>query len=171
MSVAFVGLGSNLGDRLALLNAALARIERLPATAILAASSVYESPPIDRSDQNFFLNAVVKLSTDLNPLELLTALKGIERALGRPERYARWSPRLIDLDVLFYDDLALAQAELTIPHPEIPNRKFVLAPMLELEDLLHPTLSRRISELLATTRDSSVVRKVASLSTINKTPF
>lgn len=171
MSVAFVGLGSNLGDRLALLNAALTRIERLPATAILAASSVYESPPIDRSDQNSFLNAVVKLSTDLDPLELLTALKGIERALGRPERYARWSPRLIDLDVLFYDDLALAQAELTIPHPEIPNRKFVLAPMLELEDLLHPTLNKRISELLATTRDSSVVRKVASLSTINKTPF
>ncbi|MCS6988759.1 MAG: 2-amino-4-hydroxy-6-hydroxymethyldihydropteridine diphosphokinase [Chloroherpetonaceae bacterium] len=170
MSIAFVGLGSNLGERLELLNEALRRIGRLRATHVLAASSVYESPPIDCSKQNDFLNAVAKLFTELSPIELLNALKRIERELGRPERYARWSPRPIDLDLLFYDDLALQQEGLTIPHPEIPNRKFVLAPMLEIEDLAHPVLNKRISELLAETPDVSIVRKIDSLSTFNEKP-
>lgn len=170
MSVVFIGLGSNLGERLLQLQRAVKCISELPTTDVLAMSSVYESPPIDRSEQNLFLNAVCKITTDLSPLALLTALKDIERKLGRPERYARWSPRHIDLDILFYDDQVLQQDGLTIPHSEIPNRKFVLVPMLELEDVLHPILKKHLSTLLAETSDNSDIHKREVLLLYNKKP-
>ncbi len=168
MSVVFIGLGSNLGERLTMLQNAIEHIEELPTTEILATSSVYESTPIDRSEQNPFLNAVCKITTDLSPTVLLTALKKIEHKLGRPERYARWSPRPIDLDILFYDDQILQQDDLTIPHAEIHNRKFVLLPMLELEDFFHPRLKKRLSTLLAETIDNSAIYKREVLSLYNK---
>ncbi len=168
MSVVFIGLGSNLGERFALLQEAVTRISELPTTEVLATSSVYESPPIDRSEQNSFLNAVCKITTDLAPTVLLTSLKNIERKLGRPERYARWSPRCIDLDILFYDDQVLQQDGLTIPHSEIQHRKFVLVPMLELEDVLHPLLKKPLSTLLAETSDNSAINKQQLLLLYNK---
>ncbi|MFQ3599078.1 MAG: 2-amino-4-hydroxy-6-hydroxymethyldihydropteridine diphosphokinase [Chloroherpetonaceae bacterium] len=170
MSIVFVGLGSNLGERLTMLQEAIACISELPTTEVLATSSVYESPPIDCSEQNPFLNAVCKITTDLSPTALLTALKDIERKLGRPERYARWSPRRIDLDILFYDDQVLQQDGLTIPHSEIQHRKFVLVPMLELEDVLHPLLKKRLSTLLAETSDCSVIYKQEARLFYNKKP-
>jgi 2-amino-4-hydroxy-6-hydroxymethyldihydropteridine diphosphokinase len=168
MNTAFIGLGSNLGKRLEMIEQAIAQLSQLPHTTLLAVSSIYESPPIDGSKQNHFLNAVCKLKTDLPPTTLLEALKHIERNLGRPERYARWSPRPIDLDILFYDDLIFQQDDLTIPHAEIPNRKFVLLPMLELEDVLHPVLKKPISTLLAETIDRSLIVKTSSLILFNK---
>jgi len=145
MNSAFIGLGSNLGERLELINRAIAQLSELPQTILIAVSSIYESPPIDGSEQNHFLNAVCKLKTELLPHDLLKALKDIERNIGRPERYARWSPRLIDLDLLFYGDLVIQQDDLTIPHAEIPNRKFVLLPMLEIEDVWHPLLKKNLN--------------------------
>lgn len=159
MSIVFIGLGSNLGERLSMLQKAIACISELPTTEVLATSSVYESPPIDNSAQNHFLNAVCKITTKLSPKALLAALKEIERRLGRPERYARWSPRYIDLDILFYDNQVLNQDGLTIPHSEIQNRKFVLLPMLELDDYFHPVLKKHLSTLLAETNDASPVLK------------
>ncbi len=159
MSVAYIGLGSNLGKRCKMLQQAVARLRQLPKTQVVATSSVYESPPIDMSRQNHFLNAVCKITTELSPKTLLAALKEIERSLGRPERYARWSPRPIDLDILFYDHQVLNQDGLTIPHSEIPNRKFVLLPMLELDDYFHPVLKKHLSTLLAETNDASPVLK------------
>jgi 2-amino-4-hydroxy-6-hydroxymethyldihydropteridine diphosphokinase len=170
MSVVFIGLGSNLGERLSMLKEAVACISELPSTEVLATSSVYESPPIDHSKQCCFLNAVCKITTDLSPTALLTALKAIERKLGRAEQYARWSPRCIDLDILFYDDRVLIQDGLTIPHAEIPNRKFVLLPMLELDDYFHPILKKSLSTLLAETTDDSVVDKQDVPSLYNKQP-
>ncbi len=168
MNKAFVGLGSNLGERLEMIEQAIAQLSKLPETAICAVSSIYESPPIDGSEQHHFLNAVCKIKTELSPHDLLKALKHIERNLGRPERYARWSPRLIDLDLLFYGDLVIQQDGLTIPHAEIPNRKFVLLPMLELEDVVHPVLKKNITTLLAETSDKSVIYKQNALSRYNK---
>lgn len=163
MSVAFIGLGSNLGKRLLMLRKAVTHISALPTTEVLATSSVYESPPIDCSAQNDFLNAVCKITTELSPHALLIALKKIERKLGRPEHYPRWSPRYIDLDILFYDNQILKQDGLTIPHSEIQHRKFVLLPMLELEDLFHPVLQKSLSTLLAETTDKSVIYKQGTL--------
>ncbi|MFN3344475.1 MAG: 2-amino-4-hydroxy-6-hydroxymethyldihydropteridine diphosphokinase [Chloroherpetonaceae bacterium] len=159
MSVVYIGLGSNLGKRGKMLQQAVECLTQLPKTQVVATSSVYESPPIDMSEQNHFLNAVCKITTELSPKTLLNALKEIERKLGRPERYARWSPRPIDLDILFYDNQVLNQDGLIIPHSEIPNRKFVLLPMLELDDYLHPVLKKHLSTLLAETNDVSVVLK------------
>ncbi len=168
MNRAFIGLGSNLGERLEIIEQAIAQLSKLPHTAICAVSSIYESPPIDGSEQNQFLNAVCKLKTDLPPKTLLDALKHIERKLGRPERYPRWSPRPIDLDILFYNDLVIQQDDLTIPHAEIPNRKFVLLPMLELEDIVHPVLKKHITTLLAETSDRSLIIKTSPLILSNK---
>ena len=168
MNSAFIGLGSNLGERLELINRAIAQLSELPQTILIAVSSIYESPPIDGSEQNHFLNAVCKLKTELLPHDLLKALKDIERNIGRPERYARWSPRLIDLDLLFYGDLVIQQDDLTIPHAEIPNRKFVLLPMLEIEDVWHPLLKKNLSTLLAETKDMSVIYRQDALSHYNK---
>jgi 2-amino-4-hydroxy-6-hydroxymethyldihydropteridine diphosphokinase len=147
---------------------AIAQLSELPQTTLIAASSVYESPPIDGSEQQHFLNAVCKIKTELSPHDLLKALKQIERNLGRPERYARWSPRLIDLDLLFYNHLIIQQDDLTIPHAEIPNRKFVLLPMLEIEDVWHPVLKKTLSTLLAETNDRSLIVKKTSLLISNK---
>lgn len=168
MSVAFIGLGSNLGERLRMLQDAVAQLSELPQTEVVAVSSVYESPPIDRSEQNPFLNAVCKVATELSPIALFNALKDIERKLGRPERYARWSPRPIDLDILFYDKQAIEQDGLTIPHLEIPNRKFVLLPLLDIEDVAHPVLKKSLSTLLAETNDESVIRKTRERLLYNK---
>jgi len=168
MNTAFIGLGSNLGKRLEMIEQAIAQLSQLPHTTLLAVSSIYESPPIDGSKQNHFLNAVCKLKTDLPPTTLLEALKHIERNLGRPERYARWSPRPIDLDILFYNNLVIQQDDLTIPHAEIPNRKFVLLPMLEIEDVWHPLLKKNLSTLLAETKDMSVIYRQDALSHYNK---
>jgi 2-amino-4-hydroxy-6-hydroxymethyldihydropteridine diphosphokinase len=170
MSIVFIGLGSNLGERLSMLQKAIVYISELPRTDMLATSSVYESPPIDNSAQNHFLNAVCKIATELPPKALLDALKAIERNLGRPEHYARWSPRCIDLDILFYDDHIIRQDGLTIPHSEIQNRKFVLVPMLELEDVSHPLLKKRLSTLLTETSDSSVIYKQEARLFYNKKP-
>ena len=168
MNTAFIGLGSNLGERLQMMYCAIAQLSELPQTTLIAASSVYESPPIDGSEQQHFLNAVCKIKTELSPHDLLKVLKQIERNLGRPERYARWSPRLIDLDLLFYNHLIIQQDDLTIPHAEIPNRKFVLLPMLEIEDVWHPVLKKTLSTLLAETNDRSLIVKKMSLLISNK---
>jgi 2-amino-4-hydroxy-6-hydroxymethyldihydropteridine diphosphokinase len=163
MTQAYIGLGSNLGDRRLNLRQALRLIANLPKTEFIAASSLYESPPIDASEQNDFLNAVCEIKTQMKPLELLDKLKQIERQLGRPERYARWAARPIDLDMLFWGSEIVSQESLTVPHPEIPNRKFVLVPLLELADFEHPILKKKLSELLKETSDASRISRLEPL--------
>jgi 2-amino-4-hydroxy-6-hydroxymethyldihydropteridine diphosphokinase len=143
----YIGFGSNLGDRLASMQAARNRLP--PAVELTRCSPLYESAPWGDTDQPAFLNAVCQGRTALDPHDLLAHLKQIERDVGRiPSR--RWGPRAIDLDLLFYDDLVLDSPTLTIPHPRLHERAFALRPLADLApDLRHPRLGRSVAELAA----------------------
>ncbi len=129
--ISFIGLGSNLGESRDRLIAAVADIERLPDTSVLAQSSLYRSAPIGYLDQPDFVNAVIKIRTGLAPRALLSGLLGIERLHGRERTFSN-APRTLDLDVLLYDDLEVDEPGLTIPHPHMHRRAFVLQPLLEI---------------------------------------
>lgn len=129
--LAFIGLGSNLQDPVGQLRRAFAAISELPGTRLLAKSSLYRSAPVGCLDQPDFVNAVAKVATSLSPQALLQALLQIELLHGR-ERSFRNAPRTLDLDVLLYDDLRLHEHGLTIPHPQMHLRAFVLQPLLEI---------------------------------------
>jgi 2-amino-4-hydroxy-6-hydroxymethyldihydropteridine diphosphokinase len=145
MPIIYLALGSNLGDRFANLQAAIAALP--PALLLLARSPVYETPPWGLTDQPAFLNMVLKGQTLLAPADLLDHLKHLETSLGRLPTL-RWGPRRIDIDILFYDHLILATPALTIPHPHLHERAFVLVPLADLEpDLVHPVLGVPINQL------------------------
>ena len=129
--VCFIGLGSNLGESSAQLRRALRDIDALPGTRLLACSSFYRSAPIGFLDQPDFVNAVAKIATALTPQALLAALLNIEHQHGR-ERMFHNAPRTLDLDVLLYDDLQFHEQGLTVPHPQMHRRAFVLLPLLEI---------------------------------------
>jgi 2-amino-4-hydroxy-6-hydroxymethyldihydropteridine diphosphokinase len=131
MKTAYLGLGSNLGDRRWHLVEALRRLAADPAISIVRGSSVYESKPVGVLEQPDFLNMVVQVKTTHLPLALLAACLGIEARLGR-ERRERWGPRTIDLDVLIYDDLPWVGDRLVLPHPRMHERSFVLTPLAEI---------------------------------------
>ena len=130
MSTAWVGLGANLGDARAQIAAALGALAQLPQSRLLRASSLYASAPVDAQGPDY-LNAVAELATDLAPLALLHALQAVEAAAGRQRPY-RNAPRTLDLDLLLYDGLRLQTPALTLPHPRMHERAFVLLPLAEL---------------------------------------
>ncbi len=130
--IAFIGLGSNLEDPRSQLLRAFAELGELPDTRLIARSSLYRSAPVGYADQPEFVNAVAKIGTALTPQALLQALLQIEHLHGR-ERTFRNAPRTLDLDVLLYDDVQLHEHGLTIPHPQMHLRAFVLQPLLEIE--------------------------------------
>jgi 2-amino-4-hydroxy-6-hydroxymethyldihydropteridine diphosphokinase len=148
VSVAYVGLGSNLGEREEYLRAALTRMEQ--ELGPLRCSSFRETDPVGVKDQPKFVNAVAEVRTELPPRELLELLVAIERELGRDRsKERRWGPRLIDLDLLLYGDEVIDEPGLTIPHPRLAERRFVLEPLHELApDLMLPD-GRAIRDLLA----------------------
>lgn len=158
-SIAYVGLGANLGDARAALQSALSALETIPETALLRASSVWRSAPIDSSGPDY-LNAVAELRTTLTPLELLHRLQAIELAHGR-ERPYRNAPRTLDLDLLLLGELTLDTAELTLPHPRAHERAFVLAPLAELAPENVIPGRGRVSELLAGVADQRIERLAA----------
>jgi 2-amino-4-hydroxy-6-hydroxymethyldihydropteridine diphosphokinase len=143
----YLALGSNLGDRLANLKQAIDSLT--PQMEVKAKSSVYETPPWGYEDQPKFLNQVVKAKTYLDPEPLLKHLKRLEVALGRQTSFPN-GPRLIDMDILFYDELILNTSSLVIPHPRLQERGFVLLPLMELSpDLIHPLSKKSIREMTA----------------------
>lgn len=131
MKTAFLGLGANLGDRQGHLANALRGLAADPAISVVAGSSVYESKPVGVLDQPDFLNLVVQVETTHPPLTLLSACLGVEARLGRKRR-ERWGPRIIDLDVLTYDQLLWSDDRLVLPHPRMHERSFVLTPLAEI---------------------------------------
>lgn len=157
MKTIYLSLGSNLGER----DQNLARaITSLPerGVRVLRQSSLYETEPVDVRGQPWFLNCAVEAETDLMPRQLLQALLGIEREMGRRRRVPR-GPRLIDMDILFYGSSIVDLPNLEVPHPRMAGRRFVLMPLNELAPTLrHAVLNKTVAELLAETPDRSQVR-------------
>ena len=149
MPLVYVGLGSNLGDREATIRAALDRIQSLDGAVVLRVSSLRETEPVGYEDQPRFVNGVAELETTLEPLELLDRLLKIERDLGRNRDGPRFGPRPIDLDLLLYDDVVLDHPRLTLPHPRLTEREFVLEPLAELDSDLEVPGRGSVRALLA----------------------
>jgi len=157
---AFIAIGSNLGIPKDNCIEAIDIIASNPDIKITSKSSFYQTAPVGNTEQDWFINSVIKISTKLNPDILLSALLKIESKMGRI-RKEKWGPRIIDLDILFYDNLVIKKKDLTLPHPEIQKRNFVLQPLNEIgENFIHPTLQKRISTLLKESKDNSVVKKI-----------
>ena len=147
---AYVGLGSNLGDRAAQLEAAVAGLAATPGARLLACSSLYETDPVGPPGQGPYLNAVVLLETSLAPRELLARLQELEAAAGRTRSGVRNEARTLDLDLLLYGERCVDEPGLVVPHPRLHERPFVLAPLRELApEARHPRLGRRVGELAA----------------------
>lgn len=159
----YLALGTNLGDRLANLRASLRSFQ--PDLEVAAASRIFETPPWGFTDQPAFLNMAVHVRTTLEPESLLRKLKTLEVELGREPGF-RWGPRLIDLDILFYDDLVLDSPPLVIPHKRLHERAFVLVPLADVAaDLVHPVLGKTVRELLANVDASGIVLNTEQIET------
>ena len=144
----FVGLGSNLGEREEMIRSALAELAKVPHTALVRASSLYDTEPLGEVEQPNFLNAVGQLDTALTARQLLWNLQLVELRLGRV-RNQKWGPRTIDLDLLLYGGQLIDEPDLKVPHPELGQRSFVLVPLLELDPLLvHPATGETLLALL-----------------------
>ena len=135
---AYIGLGSNLGERETMIRLALDDLARLPGTRLVRASSLYDTEPQGEVDQPNFLNAVAQVDSELSARQLLWNLLLVEKRLGRVRTH-KWGPRTIDLDLLLFGSLVLEEQDLVIPHPELTRRSFVLVPLVELDPMLvHP---------------------------------
>jgi len=147
MKLVYLSLGSNIGDREANLRAALEHLEST-GLHILRVSPIYETEPVDYTDQRWFLNLVAEAETELFPLQLLQRTQKIERALGRVRTVAK-GPRTIDIDILLYANAVVRTSALDIPHPRMANRRFVLAPLADLApDLRHPVTHLTVRQML-----------------------
>lgn len=147
MSVAYIGIGSNLGDRESNCKQAIGLL-RQKGTTVIKESSLYETKPWGVTDQPLFLNMAIEIETDLKPFELLRTLKDIEKKMGREETFL-WGPRIIDLDILLYNGNIVDEKGLRIPHPHMQDREFVLRPLSEIAGYVtHPLLLLSIEELL-----------------------
>jgi len=150
MARAYVGLGANLGDRERTLRLAIERMGEIAGVDVVAESSLRETDPVGVVDQPRFLNGAVELETTLPVYQFLAALLEVERGLGRIRSEGeRWGPRAIDLDLLLYDDLVLAEPGLVVPHPRLRERRFVLEPLADLDPDLEIPGHGRVSVLLA----------------------
>ncbi|MCX6178441.1 MAG: 2-amino-4-hydroxy-6-hydroxymethyldihydropteridine diphosphokinase [Chlorobiales bacterium] len=164
----FIGIGSNIGNRLEHLQEAVDQLDLLNDTSVIKVSSIYMTEPVGETEQNRFYNGVILLETSLTPEEFRQHCKIIEHDLGRPVAYPRWCPRVIDLDILLYDDQCINTGTLSIPHPELLHRKFVLIPLLDIANPVHPAKLHTIQQLLECCPDRSVLIRIKETIVIKK---
>ena len=158
--IAYIGIGSNIGDKLHNCEKAISEILKVDRHKLLAKSSLFKTQPVGYISQDWFVNGVIKIETDLKAHELLQTLETIESQLGRTETF-RWGPRTIDLDILFFDDIEIHTEGLQIPHPLIQERQFVLIPLVEIDrDLIHPVLKKTMQELLNNFKEDQGVERL-----------
>ena len=157
----YLGIGSNLGDRQANMEKALKLLGDMLQVELV--SAIYETEPVGYVEQPMFLNAVCRGLTELGPLQLLSLVKGMEASLGRVSSFPN-APRTIDLDIIFYGNMIMETPELTIPHPRLEERAFVLIPLLEIApDLCHPVSGESIKDLAARVQGREGVKKIGKL--------
>jgi 2-amino-4-hydroxy-6-hydroxymethyldihydropteridine diphosphokinase len=157
---AFIGIGSNLGTPAENCEQAIRLLHNPPGIEVVARSSLYESEPVGKIEQNWFVNTAVAIRTSLSPESLLNTIFKIEKDLGR-ERREKWGPRIIDLDILAYEDRVIQSTALTLPHPEMTKRRFVLLPLSEFAgDYMHPVENKTIHTLLKELPESPQVKKI-----------
>jgi 2-amino-4-hydroxy-6-hydroxymethyldihydropteridine diphosphokinase len=158
---AYIGLGSNLGDRELKLLMAVAQLGKLPGTRVTGLSPFYETEPVGGPPQDNFYNAVARIATTLTPLALLDELKRIEVEVFHRVPSGHWGPRSMDLDILLYGDLILNEERLTIPHPRLAERRFALQPLADIDPtVVHPSLGKTIGQLLQSLRTTERVVKI-----------
>lgn len=148
LNLVYLSLGSNLGDKEKNLAAAAEQIVSLPEVHLLAKSSLYRTEPIGYMEQDWFLNAVLKVATALSPLELLDRTQAIENTLGR-QRLIHWGPRTMDIDILLFNEQVIDLPRLRVPHPEMTKRLFVLLPLAEIDQQVMIPQAGAVGELLA----------------------
>ena len=158
---AFIAIGSNMDSPAENCIEATNLLDDHPAISVSSRSSLYETEPFGKSDQDWFINSVIEVTTHLSPELLFKACLAIEKKMGRV-REEKWAPRIIDLDILFYDDFVFKERDLEIPHPGIAERSFVLVPMNEIApDFVHPKLKKNIEALLAEIENPQQVNRVS----------
>ncbi len=161
MAHAYIGFGSNIEDRLDYITQALRMLLEADDVSLIQISPLYETEPVGYEEQDWFLNGVVAVETDLPVHQLLASLKEIERLVGRQHRM-RWRPREVDLDLLIYDQCCINTSDLIVPHPEMHQRSFVLVPFAEIApDVLHPIFQQNIRTLLSNLNDEKAVKLAA----------
>jgi len=158
--IAYIGIGSNIGDKVHQCEKAISDILKVDHHKCLAKSSFFKTQPIGCTAQDWFVNGVIKIETDLEPSDLLRTLKAIESRLGRTETFLG-GPRAIDLDILFFNNRKVHFRKLQIPHPRLHERQFVLIPIAEIDrNLIHPVLNKTIGELLENLQEDQGVEKL-----------
>ena len=157
---AYIGIGSNAGDKVLNCETAISEILKIDQHRLLGRSSFFNTRPIGYTAQDWFVNSVIKIETDLEPIDLYRMLKTIETRLGRKETF-RGGPRVIDLDLLLFDDRRIETEELQVPHPRFHERQFVLIPLSEIDpNLIHPILKKTVGELLEEIKEDQGVEKI-----------
>lgn len=154
--IAILSVGSNIGDKLANCKNGIAALTEDGATELVAQSAFYKTPPVDYTEQDWFINAAVKIETTLSPEELLRSNQRIQSFAGREKDTIRFGPRILDIDIIFYDDQIIDKPDLEIPHPRAHKRRFVLQPICDIDrEIVHPVLKKSVQILLDSLQDDS----------------
>jgi 2-amino-4-hydroxy-6-hydroxymethyldihydropteridine diphosphokinase len=155
MHQVFVSVGSNLGDKIENCQKGINGLLADGGSVLVGSSSFYRTSPVDYKDQDWFVNLVVKIKTSLDPFELFDKIQDIQKAIGRKGNILRFGPRVIDLDIIFFDDLVIQTDILEIPHPRMHRRRFVLKPICDIEpSMMHPVMGKDMQSLLSNLKDS-----------------